>query len=254
MKRAILISLLAQFLLPINSLSQETQRSAQTNLPDAPNRTTEVLADPGQHAVDPPGASAIEPMAQQNRMQGKTFTAADKARYYFTETYFNPALITAPTFRAGIRMARPPQNGAYQYPSDWRQGAEGFGRNYGDAMAQRLSTHTARFLTGVIMREDPRYIPSTRRNVFARGLHALSFTLVDHSDSGHSMPAISNFVGAAAGGFVGNAYLPAGFNNVSQGGRRAAIEFGASGAGNLFREFAPQIPQPLRSLFMWIGR
>ncbi len=151
-------------------------------------------------------------------------------------------------------MARPPQNGAYRYPNDWRQGAEGFGRNYGDAFAQRLSTHTARFLTGVVTREDPQYIPSTRHNVLARSFHALSFTLVDHSDSGHRMPAISNFVGAAAGGFVGNAYLPAGFNNVSQGGRRAAIEFGAQGGGNLFREFAPQIPQPLRSLVMWIGR
>ena len=185
---------------------------------------------------------------------GKTFDACDKLHYYFIETYLNPSVVTAPAFRAAIRMARPPVNGANQYPNDWRQGAAGFGRNFGDAFAQRISTHTVHFVTGVVTREDPRYVPSTSHNAFGRSLHALSFTLADRSDSGHPMPAISNFVGAAAGGFVGNAYLPTGFNNTSQAGRRAAIEFGALAGGNLFREFAPQIPQPLRSLFMWIGR
>jgi hypothetical protein len=77
---------------------------------------------------------------------------------------------------------------------------------------------------------------------------------VDRSNSGHPMPAISNFVGAAAGGFVGNAYLPAGFNDVTHGGQRASLRFGFAAAGNLFREFAPQMPSPMRTFFMLIAR
>jgi hypothetical protein len=68
------------------------------------------------------------------------------------------------------------------------------------------------------------------------------------------MPALSNFVGAAAAGFVGNAYLPAGFNDVTHAGQRATLRFGFSAAGNLFREFTPQMPRPMRTFFMLIAR
>lgn len=178
----------------------------------------------------------------------------DKLGYYFTETYMNASTFTAPAFRAGIRMANPPGKGATQYPAEWRQGAEGFGRNYGDAFAERVSFQTARFVTGTIVREDPRYIPSGSHNPLARSLHAFRFSFVDQSDSGRPMPALSNLVGAAAGGFVGNAYLPSGFNNLTHAGQRVAFRFGMVGAGNLFREFAPQMPGPMRTFFQLIAR
>ena len=177
-----------------------------------------------------------------------------KFRYYITETYLYPSAFTAPAFRAGIRMANPPGKGATQYPPEWRQGAEAFGRNYGDAFAQRVTFQTARFAAGVMTHEDPRYIPSSSHNVLARSLHALTFTFVDRSDSGRPMPAFSNFVGATAAGFVGNAYLPSGFNNATHAGQRATLQFGFTAAGNLFREFAPQMPRPVRRVFQLIAR
>lgn len=178
----------------------------------------------------------------------------DKFSYYITETYLNPSVFTAPAFRAGIRMANPPGKGATQYPPEWRQGAEAFGRNYGDAFAQRVTFQTARFATGVITHEDPRYIPSSSHNALARSLHALTFTFVDRSDSGRPMPAFSNFAGATAAGFVGNAYLPSGFNNTTHAAQRATLQFGFTAAGNLFREFAPQMPGPVRTVFQLIAR
>jgi hypothetical protein len=87
-----------------------------------------------------------------------------------------------------------------------------------------------------------------------RSLHALTFTFVDRSDSGHAMPAFSNFVGATAAGFVGNAHLPSGFNNTTHAGQRATLQFGFTAAGNLFREFAPQMPRPVRTVFQLIAR
>jgi hypothetical protein len=185
---------------------------------------------------------------------GQSLGVEGKFRYYLDETYLNPSAITAPAFRAGIRIANPPGKGATEYPADWRQGAEAFGRNYGDAFAQRVTFQTARFATGVVTREDPRYFPSLSRNILARSLHALTFTFVDRSDSGCAMPAISNFVGATAAGFVGNAYLPSGFNNATHAGQRATLQFGFTAAGNLFREFAPQIPKPVRTVLELIAR
>jgi hypothetical protein len=180
--------------------------------------------------------------------------AGSKFRYYLSETYLNPSSIAAPAFRAGIRMANPPGKGATKYPPEWTDGAEAYGRNYGDAVAERVSFQTARFVTGVITRERPGYMPSSSHNVLARTLDALAFTFVDRSDSGHAMPAISNFVGAAAAGFVGNAYLPAGFNDATHAGQRATVRFGLAAGGNLFREFAPQMPRPMRTFIQLIAR
>jgi hypothetical protein len=177
-----------------------------------------------------------------------------KFRYYITETYLNPSVFTAPAFRAGIRMANPPGTGATQYAPEWRQGSEAFGRNYGDAFAQRVTFQTARLATGVITHEDLRYIPSSSHNALRRSLHALTLTFVDRSDSGRPMPAFSNFAGATAAGFVGNAYLPSGFNNTTHAGQRATLQFGFTAAGNLFREFAPQMPKSVRTLFQLIAR
>src|SRR5580704_3710820 len=177
-----------------------------------------------------------------------------KFRYYIDETYLNPSVFTAPAFRASIRMANPPGKGTTQYPPEWRQGAEAFGRNYGDAFTQRVTFQTARFATGVITHEDPRYIPSSSHSALRRSLRAVTFTFVDRSDSGRVMPAFSNFVGSAAAGFVGNAYLPSGFNNATHAGQRATLQFGFTAAGNLFREFAPQMPRPVRTVFQLIAR
>ena len=182
------------------------------------------------------------------------FGVRDKFRFYLGETYLNPSFVTAPAFRAAIRMANPPGRTPTAYRLDWRQGTQGFGRNYGDAMAQRLSFQTARFATGALIREDPRYTPSSSRNPFARSLYAFRYTFFDRSDAGHSMPAFSNFAGAAAAGFAGDTYLPAGFANTTHAGQRATLQFAFFGAGNLYREFAPQMPKPLRTFIELIGR
>lgn len=242
------ISLLALLAWPATSRGQENSKP----LPAAPSySTTEKVGK--SDSVPSPVAADPKPIQPAPAFNARLSTAV-KFRYYMSETFLNPAAITAPAFLAGLRMANPPGTGATRYPADWRQGAEGFGRNYGDALAERGSFQTARFVTGVITREDPRYVPALTHNPFARSLHALEFAFVDRSDSGHAMPAFSNFVGAAAGGFVGNAYLPPGFNDVTHAGQRATVRFGMFAAGNLFREFAPQMPAPMRTLLMLIAR
>jgi len=237
---------------------------ARKPIPDAPSVQTETpsssdssyTAQAGrEHALNSQGAATDSQPAQPLQTNGETgLSAGEKFRYYASETYFNPAAVIGPAFRAGIRMANPPGKGATLYPHEWRQGAEAFGRNYGDAVAAHTSFNTARFMSGVILREDPRYLPSSSRNVFARTLHAVSFTFVDRADSGSCRPALANFAGAAASGFVGNAYLPAGFNDLTHARQRSTLQLGFVAGGNLFREFAPQMPAPLRTLFMLIGR
>ena len=142
-------------------------------------------------------------------------------------------------------MANPPKN----YPREWIDGGGAFGRLYGSALATQTSKRTAGFLAESVLHEDPRYLPApAEANVGRRLFHAVAFTIVDRDDSGGRTIAFSNFASAAAGGFVGMAYLPNGFNNVSHSGQRALSELGGIAIANVSREFAPQWAPVARKL------
>src|SRR5262249_32682874 len=144
--------------------SRSPERAVSVAVPDAPSKS----ANEG---------TAVPAPAVADRGGLRPFGLHDKFCYYLGETYLNPSVVTAPAFRAGLRMANPPTS----YPAEWRHGAEAFGRNYGDAFAQRIGFHSARFLTGALLREDPRYIPSTSHNALGRSFHALGYEFFDRS-------------------------------------------------------------------------
>jgi hypothetical protein len=170
-------------------------------------------------------------------------TIAEKFMDYATVT-IGPRALVGPALSAAITMARPPGS----YPHDWRDGGEAFGKNYGSILARNASFRTGRFLTSALLHEDFRYRPSTSKNPLARSFHAIAFTFVDRSDSGQSRIAVSNFVAAGAGGFVGQLYLPRPYNDLSRAESETARLFAGMAAQNLLREFAPDIRKVTRKL------
>lgn len=174
-------------------------------------------------------------------------TIADKWRAY-TRGTFGPRALFEPLFPAAYLMAWPPNH----YPRDWRQGIPGLARNYSEELAAQVTFQTARFGAGILLHEDLRYHPSTTRNPLKRAGHALAFTFVDRSDDGHPQPAFANFIGSAAGGYVGRFYLPAGFNDVSHADTRMTIRFGFLAVRNVAEEFSPELLQVSRELHLKI--
>lgn len=165
---------------------------------------------------------------------------------YFENHSFGPGAFFSPLFTAGPEMANPPAH----YPKEWRQGAAAFGRLYGDALAFQTAAQTGRFLTGAALHEDPRYLRSSSSNPLMRTMHAIVFTAFDKSDSGHTTFALSNFAGAASAGFVGNAYLPRGYNDTSHALTRTGIAFGSFAFTNLAIEFSPELRRMGRALHL----
>jgi len=154
--------------------------------------------------------------------------------------------LIGPLFMAVPEFAKPPAG----YPTRWRKGPEAFGRLYGDALALQTVQQTSRFLTGLALHEDLRYFPSASRNPVRRALHAITFAALDRSDSGRTTLAASNFLGAAAGGFVGTAYLPRGYDDTSHAVTRMGIQFGFFVAANLVEEFRPELRHLQRTLHL----
>jgi hypothetical protein len=223
------------------STSQPSAEIADvSDLPDAPSFQSTQNAAAETPETSTPEARKLEGIMGLPAVWTSTpLTFDEKFKLYEHQT-FGPHALILPLFGAGIRMAHPPSS--YPgYPKDWTDGPGAFGRLYGSALATQSTKRTARFLVGAAVHEDPRYLPAAvGANTTERFVHAIAFTFVDRNDSGHSELAYANFASAAAGGFVGMAYLPAGYNDASHAGERMGTEFLGLVIQNVTREFAPQ--------------
>ena len=159
----------------------------------------------------------------------------DKFRLYAHQAV-NPVGFLATAFGAGLTMASPPDH----YPREWKDGAGAYGRLYGDTVARRASQQAMILLSELAFREDPRYLPSASHNPLVRVAHAAAFVIVDRSDSGHERPALSNYFGASASGFIGTAYLPGGYNDLTHAGQRTANTLLGFALSNMANEFCPE--------------
>jgi hypothetical protein len=148
-----------------------------------------------------------------------------------------PRALFSPAIPAGIQLLRPKAG----YPRDWQHGPGAFGRLYGSELASRSALQAGRFAASALLHEDFRYRPAKSKNPVGRFLHAVGFTFVDRSDSGHDRIAIANFAGAAAGGFTSDLFLPRGFNDATHAGQRSMVAFGELAGRNVLREFAPDL-------------
>jgi hypothetical protein len=186
---------------------------------------------------------ARSPVRAQPSPHSDRQTLHDKFMVYAVDTV-GPRALFLPIVPAAAIMAFPPD----RYPRDWRQGLPALGRNYGNQLAAQATFQTARFATGAILHEDLRYRRSASRNPLVRAGHALAYSFVDRSDSGRAQIAWSNFAGAAASGYVGRLYLPAGFNDMSHADTSMAIRFGAVAGRNVAEEFSVELARLAQKL------
>jgi hypothetical protein len=250
-QKTVLIFFGVMLLVPVFVLSAGSglQARAQT--------TSAYVSSSAPAEPDLPDAPSPSPAPQQNSPSILPFLTPQSSRplqsmdlggkfKYLVEPAFGPRSLVTNAFGAGIRMANPPS----RYPHEWRAGAEAFGRNYGDSFARTGAESIGRFSAAVLLHEDPRYRRSESTFFPARLGHAFVFTFVDRTDGDHRTVAISNFTGAAAGGFIGNAYLPTGFDNLTHAGQRSAIAFGGIAAQNILQEFSPELGQFLKKIHL----
>jgi hypothetical protein len=222
----------------------------KTNLIAALSLATSLLAqqNPQSGVLRVPGSADQIPRGTHT-LEIEPMTAEQKFNWYRRHS-FDVGSLLVPALPAAILMADPPKH----YPRDWRNGGTAYGRNFGDCLATEAAANAGRYLAGALTHEDPRYYPDQKTNAFHRVYHALAFTLVDRSDTGHPMVAFSNLAGAASAGFVGRAYLPSGYNDTVHAGQRAGGTLGGYvptllvgyATGNLVSEFTPELK--------WLGR
>jgi hypothetical protein len=233
--------LVAVVILSVGSVLQTHAQTASTNISANASERSDLPDAPSASPV--PQQSSQPSIAFQPPALSRNITLGDKFKY-LVEPEFGPRSFFKNAFSAGIHMANPPSH----YPPEWHGGAEAFGRFYGDSFARNGAEGIGRFTASVLLHEDPRYRRSESESFPMRLGHAFVFSFVDRTGGGHTTIAISNFTGAAAGGFIGNAYLPAGFDDLTHAGQRSTIAFSGIVARNIFQEFTLELGHFLKRI------
>lgn len=153
--------------------------------------------------------------------------------------YLSPYTFFFVAAEAGINQAR-------NSPSDYGQGAEGYGKRYGAGFADGLSAGV--FVTGVypsLLRQDPRYYRLADGGFSHRFGYAASRILVTRQDSGRKAFNFSEVLGSFSSSTLAMTYYPKSQRDFSDVAERAGIQFAFDAGFNVLKEFYPDIERIL---------
>jgi hypothetical protein len=187
-------------------------------------------------------SNPIPPPDSPNPQPTGTLTLGERF-HLEVHTTLGISAFVVPAGDALVDMADPPD----RYPREWSDGGAAFGRSYGAEFARHTTGGFTHFAVAAIDHEDPRYYPSTSTNYVKRTVHALWFTVVDRSTSGHRTLAVSNLAGSMAAGSIGMAFYPDGYNDFTHAYQRGAVETSSFASHNLIAEFSPEIVRVLHA-------
>jgi len=144
---------------------------------------------------------------------------------------FDPVDFIGVSIRAGMEQA------GNIFPG-YGQGAEGYGKRWGSAFADRVTGDIlGRAAFPALFHQDPRYFYQGSGSAWSRIGHAISYGFVARSDRGRLMPNYSTFLGAACSGAISNLYYPTSDRGAGLVFTNAAIGLAERAGENLLREF-----------------
>ena len=130
---------------------------------------------------------------------------------------------------------------------DYGQGAQGYGKRYGAAMADATASNFfSNFIYPVMLREDPRYFRVGTGSVKHRIGLSLVQVVVGYKDNGKRAFSFSNVLGAFSTGGLSNFYYPPSDRGFGLTMSRTGISLMYGGLSNILSEFWPEIQNKLR--------
>jgi len=161
--------------------------------------------------------------------------AAGQKFHLFVRNTFEPITVVSSAFDAGVGQA-------LDSDPSFGQGAEGYGKRVGAAMADRVSSGFFRtFVFPMMFRQDPRYYRMGQGDTGARMGHALTHVFVAHGDSGKEMFNFSEWMGTTAAVALANTYHPDNRRGMGPACGRIAVSVGTDVGFDLLREFWPEL-------------
>lgn len=159
------------------------------------------------------------------------------ARQYFKHAV-GPGAVLRAGAGAGITQAT-------NTPSEWGQGAAGFGKRLGSAFAKHLVKKGIQYPVAHLRHEVLGYERSDKTGFKPRLKHALLATVITRkTTTGKKTVATNEIAGAFGSGLISRLWQPASVRTVSAGFASGGITLGVDAGTNVVREFWPEIRHP----------
>jgi hypothetical protein len=167
----------------------------------------------------------------------RPMTGRERVHLYL-KTMTNPLGLAKAGFSAGIDQWE-------DKPSEWEQGASGYGKRYANILGQYSIQRTVTFGLGAALHEDNRYFNSGKKELWPRIWYALTSGILARHDDGSRQVSVSQLGGVAAGAFLARFWLPPSQDSAGDG----AVSFGITMASNIgfsvVKEFLPDVGRAL---------
>lgn len=132
---------------------------------------------------------------------------------------------------AGVQQAR-------NDPSEWRQGAEGYGRRLGAGFADAVTGDLiSNAILPSLLHQDPRYFYQGSGTKRSRALHAMLAPFICKGDNGAWQPNYSEWGGSLIGYSISTAYYPNSNRTAGHVFQTFGIDMGLHVVGSLAQEF-----------------
>jgi hypothetical protein len=159
------------------------------------------------------------------------------------EDLVDPITILGISFNAAISQA---QND----DASFGQGAQGYGKRFGAAVADTVSGGLFKFiLYPTIFSEDPRYYRLGEGSFGERFGHAVKHSVIAHRNNGSSMFNFSEWLGTTSVVVLSNVYHPGNQRGVGPAAERVAISISTDSGFDLLREFWPEVARKFKMPF-----
>jgi hypothetical protein len=136
---------------------------------------------------------------------------------------------------------------AINSPAGYGQGGEGYGKRFGADMARAASANIfGTFMIASVTHEDPRFYVKKHLNFKESVKYSAMRLVITRNDSGDRVVSYSDLLGPVAAEALANTYYPEDSRGVGSTFTRYASDLGWKFAGNLLRQYWPQINRKLR--------
>jgi hypothetical protein len=241
MQRLIAMSAICCCLLCAGSVAQQPPSA---KLPDAPSTTAQSRSTTQAANPDESGGGMFSVLAKSSWVFPTLATAAGPMSpgQKFELAVRNS--VSLATITGAVVAAA--YNQATDSPDGYGQGAEGYGKRVGAAMARSASYNLiGNFAIAFIMHEDPRFYVKKHLSFMEAVKYSAVRVFATRSDDGKPVANYAGLVGPLASEALATTYYPNGDNGVGDVFIRYASDIGWQFGGNLLRQYWPNINRKL---------
>jgi hypothetical protein len=182
-------------------------------------------------------AFAVVACTAQTQDSASQKTDRQDAKTYIKNT-FSPTGVGAAGLGAAITQGT-------NTPGEWGQGAAGFAKRFGSAMGKRIVKRAIQYPVAKAFHEELSYRRSDKTGFGSRLKYALVSTVITRKTTdGKPTVAKSEIAGAFGSGLISRLWQPASTRTIGMGFTSGGITLGVDAAGNVLREFWPEIRHP----------